>query len=58
MGEDQFIEAPCARCGAKMKVVRSLPRLGVMLPPVRLLQCTECTYTVLLEGRARREMKP
>ena len=27
-------------------------------PPVRLLQCTECSYTVLLEGRARREMKP
>ena len=51
MGEDQINQATCARCGAKMKVVRSIHRLGVTLPPVRLLQCTGCDHTVLLESR-------
>jgi hypothetical protein len=41
-----------------MKVVRSIPRLGVMLPPMRLFQCTDCGYAELLEGHAREEKRP
>jgi DNA-directed RNA polymerase subunit RPC12/RpoP len=59
MREDhQTTEAPCPRCGCKMKVVRSISRLGVMLPPMRLFQCTDCGYTVLLEGHAQEEKRP
>jgi hypothetical protein len=29
-----------------------------MLPPMRLFQCTDCGYTVLLEGHAQEEKRP
>jgi len=54
VGEDQTTETPCPRCGCKMKVVRSI----LMLPPMRLFQCTDCGYTELLEGHAREEKRP
>ena len=37
--------------GARMKVVRSSPPIGAVLPAVRLMQCVDCGHVTLGRGQ-------